>query len=347
MPVMTESEFKKHMSSKSFAKLYVIWGSEKKYVKTYTDRLVTKIMGKEPSDFNYHQFNDDFDISKISMCTLTVPFMNDYNLVKISDMDVNELLKEDREKLFSALKNIPDGSVVVFTMPTLEQDAKKPGEFKKLLSLAEKSGVCVEFKKMGDMALEKHLSTLASARNVSLSRINADKIINMCGNDLTTLMNELDKLCAYVGENNEITEKDIDLLVVKNLEAKVFSLADAVTKGKSDEAFKILDALFYQQEDPIAVLTVLSNAYIDFYRGRVADECGVQTSVIAKEFNYKNRAFVLNKKTVLSTPGLRDSIDLLIDVDSKMKTSSVNQRITLEKLVSKLLLIAKKGRAYA
>lgn len=347
MSAMTESEFKKHMKSGDFSKLYVIWGGEKKYVKTYTAQLVEKLMGKNPSEFNYHEFKEDFNINEISLCMLTVPFMNDYNLVKISDMDLNELLKEDREKLLSALKNIPEGTVVLFTMPTLEQDSKKPGEFKKLLSLAEKNGVSVEFKKMGDMALEKHLSTLASRRNVALSRVNADKIINMCGNDLTTLMNELDKLCAYVGENNEITEKDIDLLVVKNLEARVFSLADAVTKGKSDEALKILDTLFYQREDPIAILTVLSNAYIDFYRGRVADECGVQTKVIAEEFNYKNRAFVLSKKTVLSTQGLRDSLDLLIEADSKMKSSSINQRITLEKLVSKLLMIAKKGRAYA
>lgn len=347
MPNMTESEFKKHMASKNFARLYVIWGTEKKYVKTYTDKLTAKVMGKNISDFNYHEFKDDYDVQKICLSMLSAPFMSEYNFVKISDIDLNELLKNEKEQLFSAIKNIPDTTVVVFSMPTLEIDAKKPGDFKTILKEAEKNGVAVEFKKMGDMALEKHLSTLATRNNVSLSRINADKIINMCGNDLTTLINELDKLCAYVGEGNEITDKDIDLLVTKNLEAKVFSLADAVTRGKSTEAMRILDTLFYQREEPIAILTVLSNAYIDYYRGRVADECGVQTSVIAQEFNYKNRAFALNKKTMISTQGLRDSIDLLIEVDTKMKSVSVNQKITLEKLISKLLLIAQKGRAYA
>lgn len=347
MPAMTESELKKHIKSGDFKGLYVLWGDEKKYVKTYTDTLVEKLTGKEPPEFNYHQFHEDFNINEICLCMLTVPFMSDYNLVKISDMDLNQFSKEDMERLLSSLKEIPEGTVVIFTMPTLEQDPKKPGEFKKLLTLAEKNGVSAEFKKMGDMALEKHLSTLASRRNVSLSRINADKIIGCCGNDLTTLINELDKLCAYAGENNEITEKDIDLLVTKNFEAKVFSLADAVTRGRSNEAFKILDALFYQHEEPIAILTVLSNAYIDFYRGRVADECGVQTSVIAEEFNYKGRAFVLKKKTVLSTEDLRDSLTLLIEADGKMKSTSQNPKITLEKLLSKLLIIAKKGRAYA
>lgn len=344
---MTESEFKKHIASKEFTRLYVLWGTEKKYVKTYTDKLVTKVMGKNISDFNYHEFKDNYDIQEICLSMLSVPFMSEYNFVKISDINLNELLKNEKEQLFNAIKDIPDTTVVVFSMPTLEIDAKKPGDFKTILKEAEKNGIVVEFKKMGDMALEKHLSTLATRNNVSLSRINADKIINMCGNDLTTLINEIDKLCAYVGEGNEITDKDIDLLVTKNLEAKVFSLADAVTRGKSTEAMTILDTLFYQREEPIAILTVLSNAYIDYYRGRVADECGVQTSVIAQEFNYKNRAFALNKKTMISTQGLRDSIDLLIEVETKMKSVSVNQKITLEKLISKLLLIAQKGRAYA
>lgn len=344
---MTESELKKHLSSKDVAKLYVIYGDEKKYIKTYTDLLVDKIAGKNPSEFNYHEFKDNYDIHQICLCMLTIPFMNDYNLVKISDLDLSEFLKEDTDELISAIKDIPDGTVVLFSMPTLQQDYKNLGEFKKILTEAEKNGVVVEFKKMGDMALEKHLSTLASRNNVGLSRINADKIINICGNDLTTLINEIDKLCAYVGENNEITEKDIELLVVKNLEAKVFSLAEAVTKGRGDEAMRILDILLYQREDPIAILSVLSSAYIDFYRGRVADECGVQISKIAKDFNYRNRAFVLKKKTVLTTEGLRDSIDLIIEVDGKMKSSSINQKITLEKLISKLLIIAKKGRAYA
>lgn len=347
MPNMTESEFKKHITSKNFARLYVLWGDEKKYVKTYTEKLIEKAMGKNLSEFNYHEFKDDYDIQQICIAMGSVPFMNDYNFVKISDIDFKELLKSEKDQLLNAIKDIPDTTIVLFTMPTLEIDAKSPGDFKAILKEAEKNGFAVEFKKMGDMALEKHLSTLASRNNVSLSRINADKIINMCGNDLTTLINELDKLCAYVGEGNEITDKDIDLLVTKNFEAKVFSLADAVTRGKSTEAMRILDTLFYQNEEPVAILTVLSNAYIDFYRGRVADECGVQTSVIAKEFNYKGRAFALNKKTIISTKGLRDSIDLLIEVDTKMKSASIDRKITLEKLIVKLLLIAQKGRAYA
>lgn len=347
MPVLKESELKKHLSEKQFSKLYVFWGDEKKYVKSYTDILVEKIMGKTPSDFNYHSFTDVYDVQDICMSLLTVPFMDDYNLVKISDLNPEELSKEDFDKLLQSVKTIPEGSVAVFSMPTLQQDPKKLGRFKKILDEAEKSGVVCEFKRMGDMALEKHLSVLASRRKVSLSRINADKIISLCGNDLTALTNELDKLCAYAGENGEITEEDIELLVTKNLEARVFSLADAVVSGKGSEAYRILETLFYQREEPIAVLTVLSNAYVDYYRSRVGQECGLQTDTIAKEFNYRNRAFVLKKRTSLSTEALRKSLAILLEADTQLKSVSVNPRLLLEKTIGKLLDAGQKRREYA
>lgn len=347
MAKMTETEFKKHISSKNFAPLYAIWGDEKKYVKSYTNTLTEKICGKHPSEFNYHEFSHDYDIHQICLAMLTVPFMNKYNVVKITDLNFGDLLKEEKDELFKAIKSIPQGTVVIFTMPTLETNEKKPGDFKKVLTEAEKNGVAVEFIKMGDLALEKHLVTLASRQNVALSAVNADKIISICGNDLTALANEIDKLCAYVGENGEITLKDIELLVTENFEAKVFSLADAVTRGRNDDAIKILDGLFYQREEPIAVLTVLSNAYIDFYRGRIAYECGVSTKSVAEKFNYRNRAFALNRKTSLPTGALRDSISLLIEADTAMKSSGIDNRLILEELVCKLLSIAKKGRSYA
>ncbi len=346
MPKMTETEFKKHITSKKFAPIYAIWGSEKKYVRSYTNKLTEKICGKNPSEFNFHQYTNGCDIHQVCLDMLTVPFMSDYNVIKLSDINFSQLTKEEKSELESALKSIVQGTVVIFTMPTLNIDEKKPGDFKKIMTIAEKSGVAVVFNRLGDLALERHLVSLASRQNVKLSAVNADKIISICGNDLTSLVNELDKLCAYAGEGNEITTDDIMLLTTANFEAKVFSLADFIVKGKNDEALKTLNGLFFQRQDPIAVLTVLSNAYVDFYRGKTAFESGVQYTVAAEDFNCKKRAFVLKKTVPLSANALSHSIDLIIGADTAMKTQNTDGRIILEELVCRLLEISKKGNAY-
>ena len=51
MPILKESEFKKHISSKQYSNLYFIDGEEKMLVGTYTDILVKKLMGDNPPEF--------------------------------------------------------------------------------------------------------------------------------------------------------------------------------------------------------------------------------------------------------------------------------------------------------
>ena len=96
------------------------------------------------------------------------------------------------------------------------------------------------------------------------------------------------------------------------------------------------------------MLYVLSTSYIDAYRIRVADECGVLKDDVAKDFSYKNRAFTLNnarKATAkVTTEALRKSLDVLIEADLKFKSTTVNARIYMEQLIAQLLLIAKEGR---
>ena len=96
------------------------------------------------------------------------------------------------------------------------------------------------------------------------------------------------------------------------------------------------------------MLYVLSNAFTDAYRVRVADESGVDVKTVAKDFEYKNRAFALDRarrstKNV-STEALRNCLDALSEADEKMKSVTVNPRLFLEQLIARLLLLAREGK---
>lgn len=96
------------------------------------------------------------------------------------------------------------------------------------------------------------------------------------------------------------------------------------------------------------MLVILSNAYIDAYRVRVASECGVTDQTVAEDFGYGKRTFVLkrvrNATSRVSTEALRRSVDILIDADLKFKSVKLNQRVYLEQLIAQLLLTAQEGR---
>lgn len=120
---------------------------------------------------------------------------------------------------------------------------------------------------------------------------NARLLIEQCGEGLYRLLGELDKLCAialeWEGKANEITRDMIEAAATKNLEASVFDLSKALLQGRYDGAYRILDRLFFQREEPVAILGVLISAYADLYRVKVADAAGEPAESLAADSHIK------------------------------------------------------------
>ena len=344
MPMMKESDFKKHMSSKQFSNLYFIDGDEKMLVSLHTEALIKKLMGDNPPEFNYHTFSGDVDISALSVSCDVVPFMSDKNCVKVSDLDIDSLAQSDVDALFDICKNIPDTTVLIFTMPTLMPASKPLKKYKKIRDYIEKNGTVAELNKRTEVSLEKTVCKWANECGSKISPVVAARLISYCGNDLRVLHNEVSKLSAF-SDGEEITVEMIDMLVAKNLQARIFDLFDCVIAQDNNKAMHIIDVLFYQREEAVTILITLANAYVDMYRARIAVESGLPTKIMADELSYKGRAWVLDKMARqskrISTVALRDSIDAILELNERLVSVSVNPRIEIEKLISKLVLIAR------
>ena len=346
MPKLTETELKKQIKLRQFLPFYVIYGTEKMFVKRYTEMLVQSVAGKTPSDFNYHVFSGDIDLDDFAASLQIIPFMSEYNCVLASDVFFDNMDKDSIDRFTEIVNNISDGTILIISMPTYTP-SKNAAAFKSFLKKAEKTGAVCEFKELNQSMTERYIAKWANENGKRISHINASKLISYCGDDLNLLKNEVSKISAYAS-GEEINLNDIDKLATVNLETKVFALSDAVLNGNGQKAFNTLDLLFYQREEPIMMLYVLSSSYIDAYRIRVADECGVTKDEAAKDFNYKNRAFTLanaRRATArVSTEALRKSLSVLVEADEKFKTTSVNARLYMEQLIAQLLLISKEGR---
>ena len=347
MSEINRKELKQNINKGVFDKLYLIFGEEKMYVRADSDYLLEKLCGKEPSEFNFHSFNKDYDLDAVAVAVQVVPFMSRYNVVRIVDFDLNSQAKSDVDRLIDILKNAPNGTVIIFTNPTLEQDPKKLGaNFKQLFTFIKKHGTVCQINRESDISLARQIVKWADKRDIKIEQADAFRLQEYVGDDLHTIKNELDKLCNYVGDGGYITGKEIELLVTKRLEANIFRLTDEIVAQNSSKAFEILDTLFYQKADANEIISVISMSYMDFYRARVAAECGEQLSVVAKDFGYGRREFALKnagKKTRnISTENLRDSLNEITQTTAKLRSVSVNDRIMLETLVSKLIMLAGK-----
>ncbi len=347
MAVFTEDELKKQIKDGDFQRVYLIYGDEGYLKQYYADLLCTKTVEKDFADFNLNKLDGaDSGLNVIYDCISAFPMMGGYTCTLVKDLPLNNFIG-DRGKVDSefqtVLDDIPETSVLVFYMDTVEVDEKN-SKWAKVIKLIDERGVCAKIDKRSRTALEKLLVSSAAKKGCELSRETAGYLINLAGEDLATLRNELDKVCGYVG-SGEIKRSHIDETVIVSVEAKIFQLSRMIAQGNADSAYENLQNLFKLREEPVAILAVLSKAYVDMYRVKAAKEKGIYYSKLGEYFpsSYKGREFVLKNAdsdcSHYSLTQLKNALDALTDADRRLKSTGEDGKLVLEELILKLLRI--------
>lgn len=351
MPTISESDLKKIISRGDFGTLYYLCGDEKLLVSHYTDLLIEKTAGKQPDDFNFHIFSDEFDVSDFEAASQMIPFMSDYNVVVVRDIDMTKFGANESAKILDTVGSVSGNTVIIFTFPTKEEtgakDSKAPNaKDTKLKAEIAKKGTVVEFKRLTPASLKTKLVSWASKRGVVISSPNAGLLVEYVGTDLNRLRSELEKLCAYAGQGGEITKESIDLLVTRDLESRIYDLSNAVIGHRASDAFRVLNTLLYNREDEMRIIAVLASAYVNIYRARIAVKSGMRVDELKKWFKYSDAQLKYAERDSrgTTTAALRKSINAIAETDMALKSTRTSKRLLLELLVEKLLIIANEGR---
>lgn len=343
MPSMIEAELKKNLGSGNFSRLYCFYGEEKYLIKHYTSLAIKKIIDPSFSDFNLHTYDGkNLDFDDVSQAAEALPMMSEYSLILIKDLPLDTLNADSSDKFLKLISDIPESTVILISQTSIDVNLKS-GKGKKILNEIDKYGISVSFDHAGFNQLIKLIEKGAQSRGCSVLSSNARYLLTLIGDDMTVIINELDKLCAFRKEG-EITRNDIDTLAVKTVQARVFDLVKALTSGNCDLAMGILDTLIAMKEEPINILGALITPYVDMYRAKVYVNGGLRAEDAAKDFNYKNKEFRLTSgaksASRFSVDQLRKFLDVLNDADTLLKTTSINGRLVLEQTMTKLFLIA-------
>lgn len=131
------------------------------------------------------------------------------------------------------------------------------------------------------------------------------------------------------------------------MEASVFDLSKALLQGSYTKAYQIIHRLFVMREEPVAILAVLSNAYADLYRAKVARAAGEQAESLTAVFAYRGKEFRLRNaardSASIPLPVLRESLETLAAADRMLKSSRTDKRVMLEQTAAKLILLSRTG----
>jgi DNA polymerase-3 subunit delta len=97
-----------------------------------------------------------------------------------------------------------------------------------------------------------------SAHKKKLAPDAAELLLERIGSSMGLLDQELGKLAVAVGPKPDIAPDDVERMVGRSKAADVFRVLDAIGDGKPGEALSIVEELFSEGEDPMAVMGPLT-----------------------------------------------------------------------------------------
>ena len=355
--IWQEADLKRHLKDAELKRVYFLYGDEPYLAAHYVNKLISLAVGEtEPDDFNVEKFDgQSADASDIAAAVMTLPMMADRKCVVVQDANITQADETAMETWLSLLSDLPDTCVLIVWLCVLSADdtkesaaksgekkGRKCGQWKTFIAAAEKAGAVVRFDRPTPNDCARLLMSGAKKRGCELPDRVAAPWVERCGTDLHRLVNELDKLCA-LADGGTITEEMVVSSTAETLEAKVFDLSKMIMQGNAARAFAILHTLRADKEKPVSVLSVLSMAYADLYRVKVAQTAGEPAESLTRVFNYGNRAFVLRNAARdvarMSEQAVTDSLECLAQADIEMKSNSMDKWWILDRTVTQLMAL--------
>lgn len=346
MTLLTEQELKKNIESGAFKSVYFFYGNDDGLKKLYSTQLRNKIV-PEDDCFNFQRFEGDCDLQGVYDAVMQFPMMADRKCVMLCDYDFEKCGENSFEKLNSLIGDIPDTTTLIMWYDTVEFDDKKGKRFKALTDLLDKVGgvvVKLDHRQSGDLV--RMLCAAANKRGCKMENSTARYLIETCSADFNILKNELEKLCAFVGEGL-ITKDIIDDVCVRSVEASVYNISRELTARNIGKSINMLGELMFLKVKPHVILSVLSSAFIEMYIAKTATAVGMRPAEAAAKFGYRGREFVITRAVDNSRRLSEAQIGLclkeLLNADELLKSSSADGKIILEELMVKLVYIMSEG----
>ncbi len=199
-------------------------------------------------DLNLQEIsNGEIDVAELRSAITSLPFLSEKRLIILKDCLKKAELKD-------ALAEIPE-STVVLVAETNPPD-KRTSFFKHLSVVAN---VRLFLPPKGAQ-LRTWVERRAEFHGGKIDGNAASYLINICGENLWTLDNEIQKLCLY-SRGEQINIEKIDELVSGNIQESIFKMIDELSQKKVAEVLKLLRQLQEQGEDAAFVFAMIARQF--------------------------------------------------------------------------------------
>lgn len=329
-------ELEDKVKKNTFDNCYVFCGVDEALIKENIRLIVDKALENPFKDLNYVQFDGlNVDVEHVINTCETIPFMSDkkvvliYRAVFLGEGEDKEYNKKF-ERISKYIEN-PASHCILILYYVFENEREKPSnKIKKL----EKKACVVRFDKLKGAALEKKVKALFEARGKSIGKIELRFFCDGLDNNMNIIQNEIEKLCAYT-YGRDITKEDILKLLPPKTDNDIFHLVDSVSQKKIEKALDILNELIFKGEKIAYILYMIERQFNILLQIKFGLEEGKDKDSLSKELSLNpficEKMIAQSKKFTMK--GLKNAIELCLNAEEILKSSSVNGKTEMELLI--------------
>ncbi|HOG12854.1 MAG: DNA polymerase III subunit delta [Smithellaceae bacterium] len=268
-------------------------------------------------------------------------------------------ISDSFEKLLA--DGLPAGNCLILTAEAVDRR-------KKIFKVIDKKGVILHFGAIkGEAATRETLKSearrLLQACGKSLTSGAWAALGKKTGFQLRPSLNELEKLIVFAGEKPVIGEEDVEAVVEKTREDRIFDLTNALGEKNAPAALLALQGLLDQGEPPLMILSMVSIEIRMLLQASILVQSGklppatpgmefpvfqkkiypavsaMAESLPGKDFLPGKNPYVIYKALGncrrFSYPVLLGYLEDLVEMDRSMKSSATDPRILLERFLIK------------
>ena len=329
---------KKDIAAKALKNLYILYGEESYLREYYLGEMKKAVLEGGAEDFNLRVL----DGSKLSIDELTeaieaYPAFASRTFVEVRDFDPFKCNEQVSKSLVDLFDNLPDFCCLTFVFDSVpyKPDKRK----KKLYAAIEQAGTVVELAAQPQSSLVSWILRRFEHVGHTISREDAEYLIFLCGDLMTGLIGEIDKIASYCNER-QVTRADIDAVAVPVPDAVAFHLARYMVQGDFRAAGNTLFQLFEMREQSLRLLGAISSQMRNLYAARLAMDCGKDAAYLKRlmgmRTDYQARA-VFDEARRITLPWCENALEVCCQTDARLKSTGAQDTELMAELIVRIM----------
>lgn len=329
---MNRKEFTQQIKAGTVQGAYLFEGVEENIKLAALQALRKALLPEGMEELNESLMDAPTTEAIIAACE-TLPFMAEKRLIIVRDHPALTGRAEADEHLIEYLPHVPESAVLVFLC------LGKPDGRKRLYGAVKKHGHIVSFDPLKDQELNAWVIKTFAAMGKSVDPATASLLVFTVGTDTALLRQEIEKLAAFAGERDTVTEADVHSVATRSAECTVFEMVDAVVAGQQGTAFGLLRDMLASGNDRVYILAMLLRQYRLMQHIKIMQFEKLPTKEIQNRLGMPPFAAERCMRQARGYTGgqIKRGVQICLDTEYRIKSGQLNQEGAVEAAMLALL----------